>query len=148
MDDTGTNYGPEEYYNLPLHEQNLIDRDMTQEEYNTLPDYEQRLVDKGLPTLAETKEYRKTVKWVPYNEYMERIFHHCPGRQFDEFNILENHFDKQLEPDRLLREAAYLLSLKHRPCHNSDSTWTEEDQLELEKWLYTRFRGIEKEWGD
>ena len=34
MDDTGTNYGPEEYYKLPLHEQNLIDRDMTQEQYD------------------------------------------------------------------------------------------------------------------
>ena len=119
---------------------------MNKEEYNALPDYEQRLVDSGLPTLAETREYRETVKWVPYNEYMERIFHHCPGREFDEFNMSQDWCDKQLEPDKLLREAAYLLSLKHRPCHNSDSTCTEEDQLELEKTLYNRFRSFTKEW--
>ena len=72
---------------LDDHEQNLLDRKMTQETYDALPDYEQRLVDKGLPTLQETNDYRKTVRWVPYDQYMEKIFHHCPGRQFDEFNM-------------------------------------------------------------
>ena len=136
----------EEYYNLPLHEQNLIDREMTQQEYDELPKHELRLVDMGLPTLEETKKYRRTVKWVPYDEYTKKIFHHCPGREFDEFNIVRDHFDKQLEPDRLLREAAYMLALKHRPCQSSDALWTEEEQLQLEKTLYDRFRSLAKEW--
>ena len=119
---------------------------MNKEEYNKLPDYEKRLVDKGLPTIAETKEYRKTVRWVPYNEYLERIFHHCPGRKFDEFNMEQDWCDKQLEPDRLLREAAYLLSLKHRHCHSSDAIWSEKEQLELEEILYNKFRSFAGEW--
>ena len=65
----------EEYYNLPLHEQNLIDREITQEEYDVLPKHEQRLVDMGLTSLEETKQYRQTVKCVPYDEYMKKIFH-------------------------------------------------------------------------
>ena len=119
---------------------------MNKDEYNELPDYEKRLVDEGLPTLAEIKEYRETVKWVPYNEYMERIFFHCPGRQFDEFNMEQDYFDKQLEPDRMVREAAYLSSLKHRPCHSHDASWTEKDQLEFEEVMYNKFRAILREW--
>jgi hypothetical protein len=121
---------------------------MNKEQYNKLPDYEQRLVDNGLPTLAETKEYRKTARWVPYNEYMKTIFHHCPGREHDEFNMQQDWFDTQLQPDKLLRETAYLLALKHRPCHSYDALWSEEDQLELEELLYNKFRGIAREWGD
>ena len=116
------------------------------EEYDALPDYEQRLVDKGLPTLAETKEYKLTTRWVPYNEYMERIFRHHPGRKFDEFNMEQDWCDKQIEPDRLMREAAYLIAIKERPCASHDSIWTEEEQLCLEKELYNKFRSFAAEW--
>jgi hypothetical protein len=136
----------EEYYELSPHEQNLVDRELTQKEYEVLPDYERKLVDTGLPTLAETKGYRKTVEWVPYDEYMKTIFHHCPGRKHDEFNMEQDWFDSQLAPDKLLREAAYLLSLKHRPCHSADSEWTQEDQLDLEETLYNRFKSFAAEW--
>ena len=97
-----------------------------------LEPHEQRLKDLGLPTLAETKEYRETVGWVPYEEYMEHIFHHHAGRQFDDFNMSQDYFDKQLEPNKLLREAAYLLGLKH---HEGK----EEEQKELEEELYNKF---------
>lgn len=102
-----------------------------------LEPYEQRLVDFGLPTLAETKKYRETVGWVPYEEYMKKIYFHHPGRDFDDFNMSQDYFDKQLEPNKLLREAAYLLGLKHRPVHNTK--WTEDDQKELEEELYNKF---------
>ena len=138
----------EQYYKLSLHEQNLTDREMTQQEYDVLPDYERRLVDNGLPTLSETEQYRKTVGWVPFEEYTKTIFHHHPGRKFDEFNMKEGYFDKRLEPDRLLREAAYLISIKHRPCHNHEDEWTEEQQLDLEELLYNRFKSFAKEWED
>ena len=109
-------------------------------------DWNQRLKDNGLRSIEEVRAYRETVGWVPYNEYMGEIYYHCPSRELDEFNMSENFFDKQLEPDKLLRETAYLLSIKHRPCHTSDSLWTEEDQLELEESLYNKLRGIAKEW--
>jgi len=133
----------EQYYELPLHEQNLIDRKMTQEEYDVLPGYEQSLVDKGLPTLAETKEYRKTVEWVPYEQYMKQIFHHCPGREHDGFNMQQNWFDKRLEPDKLLREAAYLYGLKYRStCDDKWHEWSENDQKVLEEKLYIMFKEV------
>ena len=119
---------------------------MNKKQYDALPDYEQRLVDKGLPTLAETKEYKLTTRWVPYNEYMERILRHHPGREFDEFNMEQDWCDKQLEPDRLLREAAYLIAIKERPCSRRDSIWTEEEQLYLEEELYNKFRSFAAEW--
>ena len=89
----------------------------------------------ALDTIAETTEYRETVGWVPYNEYLEKIYYHCPGRDFDEHNMKSDWCDKLLEPDRLIREAAYLLSLKLRPCHSHDDKWTEEEQLDLEEIL-------------
>tara|TARA_R110002020_G_scaffold173286_1_gene364126 strand:- start:22838 stop:23227 length:390 start_codon:yes stop_codon:yes gene_type:complete len=119
---------------------------LTKEQYDALPDYEQRLVDKGLPTIAETKNYKQTTKWVPYNEYMERIYLHHPGREFDEFNMEQDWCDKQIEPDRLLREAAYLIAIKERPCSRHDSIWTEEEQLYLEETLYNKFRSFAAEW--
>ena len=103
-----------------------------------LEPYEQRLRDLGLPTLAETKEYRETVGWVPYEEYMKKIYFHHPGREFDDFNMSQDHFDIQLEPNKLLREAAYLLGLKHKPAA-FEGTWTEDDQKELEESLYNKF---------
>tara|TARA_R110002051_G_scaffold110864_1_gene183536 strand:- start:542 stop:928 length:387 start_codon:yes stop_codon:yes gene_type:complete len=100
-----------------------------------LPAHEQKLKDLGLPTLAETREYRETVGWVPYEEYMEEIYHHCAGREFDQFNMRQDYFDKQIEPNKLLREAAYLLGLKH--CDTEEHT--EEEQKELEEELYNKF---------
>ena len=119
---------------------------LSQEEYNALPDYEQRLVDNNLPTIKETGEYKRTVKQVPYNEYLDTIFHHCPGRDFDEFNMKSNWCDSRTEPDRLIREASYKLSLKVRPCHGREAEYTEEEQLELEELLYNTLRTITKEW--
>ena len=129
----------EQYYELSLHEQRLIDREMTQKEYEALPDYEQRLIDSGLPTIEETKNYRKTVGWVPYEEYMERVHFHHPGRKLDGFNMEQDWCNKQLEPDRLLREAAYNYGLKYR---NVSEEWTEEDQKILEEKLYTMFKEV------
>ena len=105
------------------------------EQPEQLEPYEQRLRDLGLPTLAETRKYRETVGWVPYEDYMETINHHHPGRKFDDFNMSQDWFDKQIEPNRLLRETAYLLGLKHRPL----DTYTEDDQKELEEELYNKF---------
>jgi hypothetical protein len=119
---------------------------LTKEQYDALPDYEQRLVDSGLPTISETNEYTRTVKWVPYNEYLERICRHCPGRAFDEHNMESNWLDKQLEPDKLMREAAYLIAIKERPCSLHGSIWTEEEQLHLEETLYNKFRSFATEW--
>ena len=96
-----------------------------------LEPHEQRLRDLGLPTLAETKEYRETAGWVPYEEYMEKIYHHHPGREHDSFNMKQKWFDKQLEPNKLLREAAYLIGLKH--CNG------EEEQKQLEEEMYNQF---------
>ena len=98
-------------------------------------DWEQRLKDNGMKTVKETKEYRETVGWVPYEEYMKEIYHHCPGREFDQFNMRQDWFDKQIEPNKLLREAAYLLGLKH--CDTEEHT--EEEQKELEEELYNKF---------
>ena len=104
-----------------------------------LEPHEQKLKDMGLPTLAETRTYRETVGWVPYEEYMERIFHHHPGREFDNFNMQQDYFDGQLEPDKLVREAAYKYGLKYR---NNCEDWTEEDQKILEEKLYTMFKEV------
>ena len=101
-----------------------------------LEPHEQRLKDLGLPTIAETKEYRETVGWVPFEEYMEKIFHHHPGRELDEWNMRSDWLDKQLEPNRLMREAAYLIGLKYRPL---DGKWTVDDQKDLEEAMYAKF---------
>lgn len=103
-----------------------------------LDPHEQKLKDLGLPTLAETKEYRENVGWVPYEEYMRKIYFHHPGRDFDDWNMQQGYFDKQLEPNRLLREAAYLIGLKLRPSRFGKD-WTEDDQKELEEELYNTF---------
>ena len=108
-----------------------------------LEPHEQRLKDLGLPTLAETRKYRETTGWVPYEEYMEKIYFHHPGRKFDDFNMSQDWLEKQLEPDRLLREAAYLIGLKSRPSPEH----TEEEQKELEAELYLRFRHYMEEFG-
>ena len=109
-----------------------------------LEPYEQRLKDLGLPTLAETKQYRETTGWVPYEEYMKKIYFHHSCREFDDFNMRQDWCDKQLEPDKLLRETAYLLGLKHRPLahHDCDTGWNEDDQKELEEELYNKFLGV------
>ena len=107
-----------------------------------LEPHEQRLKDLGLPTLAETRKYRETIGWVPYEEYMEKIYFHHPGRKFDNFNMSQDFFDKSIEANRLLREAAYLLALKNR---NMDEDWSEREQKALEKDLYIRFKHIEDE---
>ena len=109
----------------------LIDNLMSEE----LPAYEQRLKDMGLPTLAETREYRETAGWEPYDVYLEKIFFHHSGRELDQHNMRQDWLDKQIEPNRLLREAAYLLGLKHRDTES----YTEEEQKELEEELYNKF---------
>ena len=98
-------------------------------------DWDQRLKDNGMKTIDEVKTYRETVGWVPYEKYMKTIFHHCPGREFDDFSMRQDYFDRQLEPNKLLREAAYLLGLKYRPLDN----YTEDDQKELEEEVYNKF---------
>lgn len=107
---------------------------------------DKNLRDKGLRTLTEIENYRNTVKWVPYNEYMEHIYYHCPSREHDELSVKDNFCDKRIEADKLLREAAYLTSLKHRPCRWSDDPWSQEEQLQFEEYMYNRFRAILKEW--
>ena len=129
-----------------MSKQNKYNNKITKEEYDALPDYEQRLVDSRLPTIKDTKEYMRTVKWVPYNEYLENIFHRSPGREFDEFNMKTNFFEARVEPDKLIREAAYKLSLKVRPCHGCEAEYTEEEQLELEEMLYKAFKRTVREW--
>mgnify|MGYP001182687165 CR=1 FL=1 len=113
---------------------------------NKREEIDKNLKDNGMRTLTEIEEYRDTVGWVPYGEYMEYIYKHCPGRRFDEHSVQENFMDKALEPDRLLREAAYIMSLKHRPCCYHDSPWNEKEQLEFEEVMYNKFRAILKEW--
>lgn len=103
-----------------------------------LEPHDQKLRDLGLPTLAETKQYKETTGWVPYEEYMKKIYFHHPGREFDQFNMRQDWFDKQIEPNKLLREAAYLLGLKH--CDTEEHT--EEEQKELEEELYNKFLGV------
>ena len=105
-------------------------------------DWDQRMKDNGMKTIDEVKTYRQTVKWVPYEEYMGEIYHHCAGRKFDEFNMQQDYFDGKLEPDRLLREAAYKYGLKYRNGCEKDWDWTEEDQQILEEKLYTMFKEV------
>ena len=105
-------------------------------------DWNQRLKDNGMKTIDETKTYRQTVKWLPYEQYMEKIYHHCAGRNFDEFNMQQDWFDGQLEPDKLLREAAYKYGLKYRNSCEKDEDWTKEDQKVLEEKLYTMFKEV------
>ena len=95
----------------------------------------------NMKTCSEIREYRATVGWVPYEEYMAEIYHHCPGRKFDEWNMRDDFFDRQLEPNRLLREAAYMMGLKYRPLNE----YTEEDQKELEEAMYIKFLTAEFE---
>ena len=90
-----------------------------------------------MKTTSEIKTYRETVGWVPYEQYMEEIYHHCAGRKFDEWNMRQDFFDKRMEPNKLLREAAYLIGLKYRPL--GDSVYTEDDQKELEEMMYNKF---------
>jgi hypothetical protein len=98
------------------------------------------LKDEGLRTLTELENYRKNVNWVPYDEYMNHIYHHCVGREFEEWSMAEDHFDSQLQPDKLLREAAYLYGIKYRSTR--DNEWIEEDQKILEEKLYTMFKEV------
>ena len=102
-------------------------------------DWDQRLKDSGLKTIDEVKAYRETVTWVPYEQYMNEIYYHCAGRELDDFNMQQDYFDKQLEPDRLLREAAYNYGLKYRSMHEE---WTEKDQKILEEKLYIMFKEV------
>ena len=105
-------------------------------------DWDQRMRDNGMKTIDEIKTYRQTVKWVPYEQYMEEIYHHCSGRKFDEFNMEQDWFDGQLEPDKLLREAAYKYGLKYRNGCEEDWNWTDEDQKILEEKLYIMFKEV------
>ena len=102
-------------------------------------DWDKRLKDNGMKAIDEIKKYRQTIQWVPYEQYMEEIYHHCAGRQFDDWNMSQDYFDRQLEPDKLLREAAYNCGLKYR---NMREEWTEEDQKILEEKLYTMFKEV------
>ena len=105
-------------------------------------DWDQRMKDNGMKTIDEIKTYRQTADWVPYEDYMKEIYHHCAGREFDGFNMQDNFLDKRLEPDRLLREAAYMYGLKYRNSTDRDSDWTEEDQKILEEKLYNMFKEV------
>ena len=105
-------------------------------------DWNQRMEDNGLKTIDEIKTYRETVKWVPYEEYMTEIYYHCAGRSFDGFNMYMDYFDNQLEPDKLLRQSAYMYGLKYRNSADRDLDWTEEDQKILEEKLYTMFKEV------
>ena len=102
-------------------------------------DWDQRMKDNGMKTIDEIKTYRQTADWVPYEDYKKEIYHHCAGREIDGFNMQDNFLDKRLEPDRLLREAAYNYGLKYR---NVSEKWTEEDQKILEEKLYTMFKEV------
>ena len=70
------------------------------------------------------------------------IYYHCAGRKFDGFNMHMDYFDNQLEPDKLLRQSAYMYGLKYRNGQDKDSGWTEEDQKILEEKLYTMFKEV------
>ena len=102
-------------------------------------DWDKHLKGNGMKTTAEVTEYKKSTGWVPYEQYMKEIYYHHPGREFDDFNMSQNWLDKQTEPNRLLREAAYLLGLQHRSTNSQDAAYTHDDQKHLEEDLYRDF---------
>ena len=97
------------------------------------------LRDMGMRTLTEIDKYRDTIGWVPYEEYMDYIYHHCAGRQFEEWSLNDRSINNY-ETDMLLREVAYKNGVKYRPAR--DSEWSEEDQKILEEKLYTMFKEV------
>lgn len=105
-------------------------------------DWDKRLRDNGMKTIDEIKTYRESTQWVPYEDYMSEIYYHCAGRKFDGFNMHMDYFDNQLEPDKLLRESAYMYGLKYRSSHEEGCDWTEEDQKILEEKLYIMFKEV------
>jgi hypothetical protein len=90
--------------------------------------------------IDDVREYRRTIGWVPYEKYQEKIYHYALGREHIELNMLTNFFDAQSDGDYRLREAAYLLAIKLRNTSDPGDTWTTDQQLELEEQLYNRFK--------